>query len=85
MQKNLLVLISSCLTAPLVYAQGGWVIDQTTQCRVWNSDPKPNQSMTWSGKCENGTAGGAGVASWHEGNKVVTSIKGGHERRSLSE
>ncbi len=76
MQKILVVLISSCLAVPLVYAQGGWVVDQSTQCQVWDSDPKANQSMTWSGKCENGRADGEGVASWHEGNKIVTSIKG---------
>ncbi|MCI5125003.1 MAG: hypothetical protein D3925_11140 [Candidatus Electrothrix sp. AR5] len=76
MRKILMVLISSCLAAAPAYAEGGWVVDQETQCQVWDSDSKPNQTITWSGKCENGKAAGEGVASWHEGNKLITSIKG---------
>lgn len=76
MRIILVILTLLSLPAPSTYAQGEWVIDQETQCQVWDSDPKRNQSITWSGKCQNGKAHGEGVASWHEGNKVVASIKG---------
>ncbi len=76
MRKMFLVLLFSCLAAVPVCAQGKLVADQETQCQVWDSDPKPNQSITWSGKCENGKAEGEGVARWHEETKVVATIKG---------
>ncbi|MCI5222155.1 MAG: hypothetical protein D3924_05665 [Candidatus Electrothrix sp. AR4] len=77
MRKMLLVLLFfSYLAATPVYAQGKWVIDQETQCQVWDSDPKPNQSITWSGECENGKADGEGVARWYEKNKEIGSIQG---------
>ncbi|MGB5685814.1 MAG: hypothetical protein WBM35_08385 [Candidatus Electrothrix sp.] len=75
MKKKLLVTFL-CLTASAVWAKGGWIIDQKTQCEVWDPTPTPNQSLTWSGECENGKANSEGIAKWHKGNKVVSSIQG---------
>lgn len=76
MSKILSVLLCSCFIATPVFGKGGWVADQETQCQVWDSDPKPDQFITWSGECENGKAAGGGVARWHEQDKVVASIQG---------
>jgi hypothetical protein len=56
-------------------------------CKIANPNPKPNESVTWSGTCVNGFAQGAGVMEWrvneqpggrYEGNldKGVVSGKG---------
>ena len=74
--KKRLLLVFTCLTASSVCAKGGWVTDQENQCQIWDSDPKTNQLISWSGECKNGKANGKGIASWYEGNNVVTTIQG---------
>jgi hypothetical protein len=44
--------------------QEHWIADPKTGCRVWNPHPEPNESVTWSGACENGLAQGSGVLNW---------------------
>ena len=50
--------------------------DQTNQCQVWDPNPTPHQSLTWTGECKNGKANSQGIAEWHEAGRVVTSIEG---------
>jgi hypothetical protein len=42
----------------------GWIADGRTGCRIWNQAPKPNQSVSWSGGCQNRLAQGRGVLQW---------------------
>ena len=37
-----------------------WITDKNG-CRVWNGNPQPNETITWSGACLNGVASGLGV------------------------
>ena len=75
MKKGVFVAIL-CLAATSVCAKGGWVLDQETQCQVWDSDPSTSQSLRWSGECKDGKAKGKGIAQWYEKGAVVTSIEG---------
>lgn len=53
-------------------AQGTWVKDQNG-CNVWHSDPKPGDTITWSGGCVKGYAEGVGtMKGFHGGHLVVT-------------
>jgi hypothetical protein len=56
--------------APLpAVAQGAapdWTADPRSGCRVANPHPQPNESITWSGGCQNGFAQGQGVLQWFE-------------------
>src|SRR5690349_22954273 len=45
----------------------GWISDARTGCRLWNPDPKPQNTITWSGGCRNGLAQGQGTAQWYQG------------------
>jgi len=45
-------------------AAPAWSIDPKTKCRVWNEEPVPNDSFTWSGACKDGLADGQGVLQW---------------------
>ena len=74
------IILPPCLFALTVvsaYAQGGWVTDSKTECKVWDPAPDPSQSITWSGKCENGIANGEGVVTWYgKNNEILTTLKG---------
>ncbi len=41
-------------------ARPGWVADAHTGCKVWTTDARPSESITWSGACQNGLAQGNG-------------------------
>lgn len=43
-----------------------WIIATNQPCKIWNSDPLPNESVTWSGSCEGGFASGKGIIHWTE-------------------
>lgn len=45
--------------------QPGWIAD-ARGCRIWNGTPKANQTITWSGPCQNNLAQGKGVLRWFE-------------------
>jgi hypothetical protein len=45
---------------------GEWIADDRTQCRVWNSNPGPNESIKWSGSCSDGKASGKGILQWYK-------------------
>jgi hypothetical protein len=46
--------------------EAGWIADGRTGCRVWNSDPRPGESIAWTGGCVGGRASGQGVVQWFE-------------------
>lgn len=47
-----------------------WIVDQTG-CKHWNSNPIPNEAVTWTGQCRNGYSYGYGTFQWYE-NKSKT-------------
>ena len=49
----------------------GWSVDARTGCWVWNSDPRLNDSVSWTGACSpEGRATGRGVEEWRDGDRV---------------
>lgn len=46
-----------------------WIKDSNSGCAVWNSNPKPIETITWSGSCRNGKADGRGVLQWYRDGK----------------
>ncbi len=57
-----------CLTT-LEKRKPGWITTANQVCKVWNPEPQPNETVTWSGGCENGLASGKGVLQWTENGK----------------
>ena len=43
-----------------------WITTANQPCKVWNPQPQPDQSVTWSGACVNGFASGKGILRWME-------------------
>jgi len=63
------------LPAGVAYA-GEWIRDSRTGCGVWNSKPKPNESITWSGSCVANKAKGQGTLQWFKDGKPSNRYEG---------
>jgi hypothetical protein len=57
-----------CLSVSAAWAQpgqvGDFVADGKTGCKVWNPHPQPDETVSWSGACDNGLAQGPGSLQW---------------------
>jgi hypothetical protein len=54
----------------------GWITATNQPCKIWNPEPQPNESVTWSGPCKDGFASGKGVLRWTEGGKPDVEFDG---------
>jgi len=55
--------------------QGRWHMD-ASGCKVWNPAPEPNETVVWSGACQNGFAQGRGTETWFSNGKPGNVITG---------
>lgn len=71
--------IQSCIAALALFAvlpaaaqtmNPDWIADPKSGCRVWNLEPKPNQTISWSGQCPNTIAQGRGILQIYIDGKV---------------
>ena len=62
------------LTPPV--AQPDWITTTNQPCKVWNPQPQPNETVTWSGGCKDGLAAGQGVLQWFVGGKPDMKFEG---------
>jgi hypothetical protein len=71
------LLVFGCALSLALHAQqsGQWITD-STGCKVWNSHPQPNESITWSGTCEGGFATGEGTVQWFLAGRPASSGTG---------
>ena len=53
-----------------------WITVTNQPCKVWNPNPVPNESVTWSGECTNGFASGEGVLRWTLNGKLDAEYRG---------
>ena len=51
-------------TGTVCAATPGWIADNKTGCKVWNSNPQANESIEWTGGCVDGYADGYGILQW---------------------
>jgi hypothetical protein len=54
---------------------GDWISDKNG-CKAWNPYPVANESITWSGKCENGYIEGKGVLQFYVDEKKASAMDG---------
>ncbi|MFZ6770469.1 hypothetical protein ACO0LM_25720 [Undibacterium sp. Di26W] len=54
---------------------GDWISDQDNNCKIWNDNPLPGETIRWSGKCLNGKAEGKGIVTWY----VYAVLRSEHE------
>jgi hypothetical protein len=65
--KYLLRYLAFVLMVGNSYAQSPseWIEDAKTNCKVFNPNPKPQETVEFVGNCTNGFADGSGVLSWY--------------------
>ena len=39
-------------------------VENRPECKIWNPNPQPNETVYWTGKCVNGYGEGKGIVSW---------------------
>ena len=54
----------------------GWITATNQPCKIWNPQPQPNESVTWSGPCQGGFASGKGILHWTEHGKPDAEFDG---------
>lgn len=52
-----------------------WTADSKTGCKVWNTHPKPRETVSWDGPCKGGIANGPGVAEWRQNGALLGRIE----------
>jgi hypothetical protein len=61
-----LVIISIMLSAYTQAENSKWQqLENIPDCRVWNDEPRLNESVTWTGICRNGHTEGEGELLWY--------------------
>jgi hypothetical protein len=63
------------LAGAQVRADPGWITD-THGCKVWDSTPAPNETVTWTGACVDGLANGNGILVWYENGQPTETYNG---------
>jgi len=53
-----------------------WITTTNKPCKVWNPQPQPDESVTWSGPCKDGFASGKGILLWTENGKPDVKFDG---------
>ena len=53
-----------------------WITTTNQPCKVWNPEPKGDESVTWSGDCKDGLATGKGILRWTENGKPDVEFDG---------
>jgi hypothetical protein len=56
------------------------IADPRTRCRVWNPEPQPSESISWSGACQGGYAQGYGMLQWFENGNPTERFEGEMQR-----
>ncbi len=66
-----------------VSSEPGWIADENYGCLSWNSIPKPNETIKWSGACCDCYICGEGELLWFHGGKKVASTSGNWKQGKL--
>ncbi len=61
-----LLVLSFIYPLSCVAAEPTWSVDETTGCKVWNSSPLPNETVSYTGPCVDGIANGHGILQWYQ-------------------
>jgi hypothetical protein len=52
------------ILTPTLTLAGGWIADPSSGCKMWNPQPSPGETVSWSGACKDGFAEGKGKLDW---------------------
>ena len=64
--------------------EGEWSLDSKTGCAVWNNNPQPNETFTWSGECFDGMLSDEGIIQWFKNGNKTARIEGEYLEGTLN-
>jgi hypothetical protein len=67
--------MQSLQLGPGAPVQPGWITDARTGCKVWDPAPLRNETVAWSGECQNGVARGRGVLQRFQDGKPIQRVE----------
>ena len=67
-----------CLSTHSWALEAKWFATDKINCFVWNPQPQPQETVTWSGECSNGKVNGVGILSWSNGDKYIGEYQDGN-------
>lgn len=74
---NVSGLVLGCAIASAqTITQGNYSADKNTGCKVWNPNPKPTETIIWSGPCVSGFADGQGKLQWLQNGQIYETDEG---------
>ncbi len=76
MRSVIVSVIMALLFCSSGFGAGEWILDGKAKCKVWNIDPRPNETVSWSGACVDGYASGTGTNTWYQDGKEVERYEG---------
>jgi hypothetical protein len=53
-----------------------WIEDTIAQCWAANPHPEGNETISWSGACENGLLSGPGILTWRQDGRITARDEG---------
>jgi len=71
---TVITLILVC--GPVLTGADNWIRDAATGCKLWNPNPRPNETISWFGKMVDGKADGYGIAVWKTNNNESERVAG---------
>jgi hypothetical protein len=63
-------MVAALLLIQLAHGEDSTWIADANGCRVWDPNPKPNETVTWTGPCVDGFAEGQGIVQWFQDGKA---------------
>ncbi len=76
MLLGITILLLFIIFAGSASAEGKFQTDPATGCKMWNPNPEPTDTFTWSGGCNNGYGDGFGTAQYFSSGKFVGKYEG---------
>ena len=81
--KKLLLILLFFISLTFISSQSWalkpkWFPTDKINCYVWNPEPQPNETVSWSGECSKGKVNGIGVLSWSIGDKYIGEYQHGN-------
>lgn len=83
--KKTAIAAALVLTAGLghVALAESWITTSNNNCKIYNSDPQPKETITWSGKCQDGYAHGQGTAQWYQNKQPTDKFVGNYQQGKI--
>lgn len=79
-KTSLAMILLLGISTPNAFATDTWMVSTDSGCKIYNPEPQPNESVTWSGDCMDGYAHGYGKLQWYVHNEPQSSYMGDYQQ-----